>query len=144
MFRPPFLPSLPSLFLPGGFHLDLVGPLPSRHGFTYLLSMNDWMTCWSEVASLSSITAETCVRFFLSIWVARFGVPSVLMFHRGAQFTASICTGVCCSLGISPSTTTSFHPESNGMIELFHRSLKTALHATWLALIGSFTFLWSS
>ena len=33
------------------------------------------------------------------------------------------------SLGISLSTTTSFHQQSNGMIKSFHRSLKSALHA---------------
>ena len=37
-------------------------------------------------------------------------------------------TVVGCSLGISPSTTNSFHPQSNGIIEHFHRSLKTVLH----------------
>ena len=30
---------------------------------------------------------------------------------------------------ISPSTTARFHPQSNRIIELFHRSLKTALRA---------------
>jgi transposase InsO family protein len=32
-------------------------------------------------------------------------------------------------LGISTSTTTSFHPQSNGMVERFHRSLKSSLRA---------------
>ena len=51
--------------------------------------------------------------------------------HFGSWNTvkSSLWTGVCPSLGISPSTTTSFHPQSNGMIEWFHRSLKTALCA---------------
>ena len=58
-----------------------------------------------------------------------YGVPSVLTSDSGAQFTSSIWTSVCCSLGISLSTTTSFHPQSNGIIEQFHRSLKTAFRA---------------
>ena len=45
----------------------------------------------------------------------------------GAQFTNSVWTGVCTFLGISVSTTTSY--QSNGFIEQFHRSLKTALHS---------------
>ena len=38
-------------------------------------------------------------------------------------------TTVCHSLGISTSQTTSFHPQSNGMIEHFHQSLKSSLRS---------------
>ena len=78
---------------------------------------------------MSSITAQPFVRAFLFTCVAMYGVPSVLTSDSGAQFTSSIWTSVCCSLGISLSTTTSFHPQSNGIIEQFHRSLKTAFRA---------------
>ena len=70
--------SVPAILVPSRqffhIHLDLVGPLPSSHGFTYLLTMIDRTTCWPEVARLSSITAESCVTAFLFSWVARFGV----------------------------------------------------------------------
>ena len=76
---------------------------------------------------MASISAESCVRVFLSTWVSRFGVPAVLTSDRGAQFTSSIWSRVCLSLGISASRTTYFHPQSKGMIERFHCSLKSAL-----------------
>ena len=76
-------------------HLDLVGPPPSSHGFTYLLTMIDRTTLWPEVAPLSSITAESCVRAFLFSWVARFGVDSVRTSDCGKQFMSSVWTGVC-------------------------------------------------
>ena len=72
---------------------------------------------------------EACVRAFISSWVSRFGVPATLTSDRGAQFTSSVWAGVCQFLGISISQTTSFHPQSNGMIECFHRSLKSSLRA---------------
>ena len=84
---------------------------------------------WPEVVSLSSITAESCVRAFISTLVSRFGVPDTLTSDRGSQFISSIWTGVCRELGINVSKTTSYHPQSNGMIERFHRSLKVALRA---------------
>ena len=105
-------------------YLDLVGPLPSSNGFTYLLIMIDRTSQWPEVAPLSSITAESCVRAFLLTWVARFGVPSVLTLDLGTQFMSSVWTRVCPSPGISPSTTTSLHPQSNSMIERFHQQLQ--------------------
>ena len=79
-----------------------------------------------EVAPLASISAESCDQAFLSTWVSRFGVPAILTSDRGAQITSSVWSRVCLSLGISASTTTSFHPQSNGKIEGFHYSLKSA------------------
>lgn len=110
-------------------HLDLVGPLPSSQGFTYILTMIDRTSRWPEACPLTSITTDACIRAFLSTWVSRFGVPAVLTSDRGAQFTSSVWTGVCESLGITCSRTTSFHPQSNGMIERFHRTLKAALRS---------------
>ena len=110
-------------------HIDIVGPLPSSQGFSYLLTMIDRTSRWPEVTPLESISTESCVRAFISTWISRFGVPATLTSDRGTQFTSSVWAGVCSTLGISPSTTTSFHPQSNGMIERFHRTLKNALRA---------------
>ena len=94
-------------------HIDSVGPLPSSQGISYLLTMID--------------QKESCVHAFLSTWVSRYCVPAVLTSDHGAQFTSFVWTGVSASLGISVSTITSFHPQSNGIIDWFHRSLKAAL-----------------
>ena len=110
-------------------HLDLVGPLPSSQGYSYLLTMIDRTSRWPEAVPLSSITAESCARAFIASWVSRFGVPALLTTDRGAQFTSSVWSEVCSVLGVSHIQTTSFHPQSNGMIERFHRSLKGALRA---------------
>ena len=83
---------------------------------------------------LSSITAETCARAFISTWVSRFGVPALLTSDRGAQFTSSVWSEVCSILGISRIKTTSFHPQCNGMIERFHSSLQARLASSdWVA-----------
>ena len=111
-------------------HINIVGPLPSSQGFSYLLTMINRTNHWPEVAPLASISAESCVHACLSTWVSRFSVPAVLTSDRGAQFTFSIWSGVCLSLGISASMSTSFHPQNNGMIECFHHSLKSPLHST--------------
>ena len=50
------------------------------------------------------------------------------------QSWASVClcclaTPLCCPLGIAHHQTTAYHPESNGMIERFHRNKKNSLRA---------------
>ena len=109
--------------------MGLVGPLPSSHGFMYLFTMIDRTMRWPEAVPLYSISAESCARAFISTWISRFGVPAVHTSDRGSQFMSSIWTGICSMLGISASTTTSFHPQSNEMVERFHRSLKSSLRA---------------
>ena len=57
---------VPSIAVPGRrfshVHLDLVGPLPSSQGYSYLLAMIDRTSRWPEAIPLSSITAETCAQ----------------------------------------------------------------------------------
>ena len=62
-------------------------------------------------------------------WISRFGVPAVIASDRGAQFTSFLWYAVCSLLKIKHKTTTAFHPQSNGMVERFHRQLKNSLRA---------------
>ena len=78
---------------------------------------------------LSSTTATACADAFVAGWVARFGVPASITIDRGVQFTSAVWAILCKRLGIQHFTTTANHPQSNGMVERFHRQLKDALRA---------------
>ncbi len=54
-------------------------------------------------------------------------IPAVLTSDRGAQFTSSLWAALCSLLNIQHNQTTAYHPQSNGMVERFHRRLKDAL-----------------
>ena len=84
---------------------------------------------WPKAVPMSSTSAEDCARALISCWISRFGVPAKITSDRGAQFTSSLWAVLCSLLNISRSKTTSFHPQSNGLVERFHRSLKTSLRA---------------
>ena len=110
-------------------HVDLVGTLPQSSGYTYLFTIVDRTSGLAEAIPLRSTTAEECANFLLRSWIPTFGVPSVITSNRGAQFTSSIWSNLCKFLGIVHSPTTSFHPQSNGLVERFHRCLKVSLRA---------------
>jgi hypothetical protein len=61
--------------------------------------------------------------------VSRFGVPATITSDRGAQFTSALWAGLCSLLNIQHSPTTAYHPQSNGLVERFHRRLKDALRS---------------
>jgi len=110
-------------------HIDLVGPLPASGGCTQILTMMDRSTRWPEAVPMREVSARGCAVAFVQHWVSRFGVPDVLTSDRGTQFTSSVWKLVCELLGIHHIQTTAFHPQSNGLLERFHRRLKTALRA---------------
>lgn len=55
------------------------------------------------------------------------GVPEALLSDRGANLLSHLMTDVCKLLGIKKLNTTSYHPECDGMVEWFKRTLKSAL-----------------
>ncbi|BHF77486.1 hypothetical protein SprV_0602059200 [Sparganum proliferum] len=73
--------------------------------------------------------AETIVKASVSRWVIMFGVPSSATTDRGAQFGSAIFQTLLTFLDCTRIRTTAYHPAANGMVERFHRQLKTTLRA---------------
>ena len=119
-------------------NVDIVGPLPISQGHKYLLTIIDRTTRWPEVIPLSNISADTCAQAFITGWVSRFGIPTDITVDRGTQFTSELWTALSTALGTKVHHTTAYHPQANGMIERFHRTLKASLmtklsNSNWLS-----------
>ena len=111
-------------------HVDLVGPLPPSNGCVYLLTCVDRFTRWPEAIPIPESTAETVARAFIQTWISRFGVPSTVTTDRGRQFESHLWRAFTQLLGTKHIRTTSYHPMANGLVERFHRQLKSALKAS--------------
>ncbi|KHJ46776.1 integrase core domain protein [Trichuris suis] len=91
--------------------------------------MVDRYTRWPEAVPLRNAQAETVAHAFTSAWIARFGIPSVLTTDQGRQFQSTLWLSLTKCLGILLAPTSAYHPQANGMVERFHRQLKSALAA---------------
>lgn len=108
-------------------HIDIVGPLTPSRGFRYLLTIIDRYTRWPEAVPLAGITADEIIRAFFSNWVARFGTPKIITTDRGAQFKSMLFKALTDLIGINKNRTTAYHPQANGLVERWHRSLKASI-----------------
>ncbi len=56
-----------------------------------------------------------------------FGVPEALLSDRGANLLFHLMLDLCEKLGIGKLNTTAYHPQCDGMVERFNRTLMTML-----------------
>lgn len=110
-------------------HIDFIGPLPPSDGNQYCMTIIDRFTRWPEVIPTPDMTAETAARALLHGWISRFGCPVTLTSDQGKSFESNLFQELIRTLGCNRIRTCAYHPQSNGLIERFHRHLKTSLKA---------------
>ena len=108
-------------------HLDIVGPLPPSRNKVYLITCIDRFSRWVEAIPIEDQTAETIARAFMDHWVSRFGLPKKIVTDQGRNFTSNLFQSLATQLGIDACKITAYHPQANGIVERWHRSLKAAL-----------------
>lgn len=111
-------------------HVDIVGPLTtSECGHRYLLTMIDRTTRWPEAIPMKEISSEVVARNLYQHWITRFGCPQTITTDQGRQFESQLFRALSHLLGAEKTRTTAYHPQSNGIVERWHRSLKASLMA---------------
>ena len=108
--------------------IDLMGPLnESERGNRQVLVVSDHFTKWTEAYALPDSTAETVARALVEEWVCRYGPPRFLHSDQGRQFESEVFQEMCRLLGLTKTRTTALHPEGNGQVERFNRTLGALL-----------------
>ena len=103
---------------------DILGPLPvTERGNKYILVISDYFTKWTESFAMPNMEAKTCAQILVEGVIVRFGVPNAIHSDQGRQFESQLFAETCQILQIQKTRTTAYHPQSDGMVERFNRTL---------------------
>lgn len=118
------IPSAPMEFV----GIDTVGPLPrTDSGNEYICTIVDHFSGWPEAFAIPDKKAETIARVLLDEFLPRHGCPRVMLSDQGTEYCNAIIDSLSKELGISRVRTSSFHAQTNGKTERFHRVLNEML-----------------
>ena len=101
-------------------HTDVCGPFPNGDS---LFTMMDGYSRFPEVIIVKSTTSKTLIRFMDRIF-SRLGFPEKLVSDNGSNFTSDEMKEYLKSCGIKHRKVVPYSPQSNGLIERFHRTIK--------------------
>jgi IS30 family transposase len=108
--------------------LDILGPLPkTEHGNRFLLVITDRFSKLTRTVPLRTISAFVVAQAFCEHWVFVYGPPRYSLTDNGAQFSAKFLLSVCRELGVSKVFTTAYHPQRNGQVERYNRTIINSL-----------------
>ena len=110
--------------------IDIVGPLQrTDRGYRYILTIMDFGTRYPEAVPLKRIDAPTVCEELMTVFT-RFGFPQEILSDRGSNFTSKVTKALLEQIKVSHLKTSPYHPQSNGMLERFHATLKSMLRKT--------------
>ena len=108
--------------------IDVLGPLPKTEaGNKYILIIADYFTKWVEAFLLPNQKAKTVADKLVNEVICRFGVPLMIHSDQGRNFESALFAEVCQLLDIQKTRTTPYHPQSNGKVERYNRTLEMQL-----------------
>ena len=109
---------------------DILGPLPiTEDGNKYILVISDYFTKWTEAFPMPNMETKIVAKLIVEEVVARFGTPRIIHSDQGRQYESELFAEMCRFLNIQKTRTTPYHPQSDGMVERFNRTLTSMLSA---------------
>ena len=108
--------------------VDVLGPLKlCKRQNRYIVIFSDYLTRWCEAFPVPSVEASVIARLLVDEIIARHGAPKVLLSDRGTNFLSKLVAEVCKIVQIDKVNTSSYHPQTDGLVDRFNSTLCQSL-----------------
>ena len=132
--------------------IDILGPLPrTKTGRQYVVVITDRYSKLTRAVPTAKITAPVVAAVVLEHWVIPYGIPNHILSDNGSQFVSKFFSALCAFLGAKLTTTTAYHPQTNGQTERYNKTIITRLrhyvndHQTdWDLFVQPLTYAYNS
>ncbi|CAF4130590.1 unnamed protein product, partial [Rotaria sordida] len=101
--------------------MDYCGPFKQTpRGNRYVLCLTDYFTRWVVAAAVPDCSAQTTAEALFNEYICKYGVPAVILSDQGTHFHNQLMEAMSKLIGYNHTYSTTYHPQSNGMIERFN------------------------
>ena len=108
--------------------MDFVGPLTQTpRGNKYIIVAMDHFTKWPEAKPVPNATADQVALFLYEDIVSRHGCPVKILTDQGTHFRNNMIKLLMEKFKIRQKFSAPYHPQTNGMVERFNRTLCESL-----------------
>ena len=107
--------------------VDVMDLLKTTNGNCHIVVFQDYLTKWPLVFPVADQKSITLVRLLVEEVIPFFGVPEALLLDRGTNLLSLLMKYSCQLLSIKKLNTITYHPQCDGMVERFNRTLKAML-----------------
>jgi transposase InsO family protein len=130
-------PALPLTPIPPVAHpferwgIDFLQNLPTtRLGNANVITCIDYATRWVVAEPVKDMSAETVVKFLYKRIFMEYGVPFEIVSDRGQMFLSEMVQQFLSSYAVKHLPSSSYHPQTNGMVESMHRMINHAVRTS--------------
>jgi transposase InsO family protein len=99
----------------------------TNKGNRYIIVTTDYLSKWPEASATPANDAKTVVEFIYENIICRHGCPNYILSDRGTHFRNQVVEGLMNKFEIKHLLSTPYHPQTNGLVERFNRTLCESL-----------------